>query len=156
MFYKISTFVLLLIVVFGAWVFMRANPMKNQGAMSWAEMYSDNPAMTLHFLDKTLGIKVSDTIKMNDGSIYNAVKARGQFWAFGGVMGLPTMQDGTQVAPGSMIYLTVKDYDKSHEAMVEYGAVAHLVGQVAEGMKFGVYTIPGGVTVGIAQYDVKK
>jgi predicted enzyme related to lactoylglutathione lyase len=156
MFYKIGFFVLLIIVVLGGWLIVQVNPMKNQGAMSWAEMYSEDPAATLFFLNRTLGVRVANTTKTPDGMIYNVIRARRQIWPFAGVMGLPRLPDGEEIAPGTIIYLTVRNYAAAHEAMIEHGAVAHQTGLIAEGMKFGIYTIPGGVTIGIAQYGVKE
>ena len=156
MFYKIGFYVLLAIVLACGFMFMRTNPMKLQGAMSWAEMYSTDPTATLTFLNQNFGIRVTQSKDMGDGMIYNVIKTPGALWPFAGVMGLPKMADGQPVGPQSMIYLTVTDYDAAHAKMIESGATAHAVGQIAEGMKFGVYTIPGGVTIGIAQYGVKK
>ena len=156
MFYKIGFFVLLIIVIAGGWLFVKANPMGTTGAMSWAEMYSEDPAATLAFLENNFGITVTDKNEMPDGQIYNVIKARGALWPFAGVTGLPQMPDGKMVGPQSMIYLTVKDYDAMHAKVVESGAVVRMAGVVAEGMKFGVYEIPGGITLGIAQYGVKE
>jgi len=156
MFYKIGFFVLLGLVVVSGGLLVHVNPMRNQGAMSWAEMYSEDPAATLFFLNRTLGIRVADTTKTPDGMIYNTIRARRQIWPFAGVMGLPRIAEGEEAQAGTIIYLTVRDYEAAHEAMIENGAIAHRAFEVAEGMKFGIYTIPGGVTIGVAQYGVKE
>ena len=160
MFYKVGFFVLLVIVILGAWVFMKANPMKNQGAASWTEFYSSSPVETTKFLETVFGIKSEKYIDPShtDGMEYFSLKAKGQFWPFAGVIDpaqLP-MPDGMTIPPHTMVYLTVKDYASAHQKMLDAGATAMLADQVAAGMRFGVYMIPGGLTIGIAQYGVKK
>jgi hypothetical protein len=61
-----------------------------------------------------------------------------------------------KVPPHTMVYLTVKDYDATHAKIIADGAVPMLVNEYAAGMKFGIYQIPGGLTIGVAQYGVKK
>ncbi|MCL1902156.1 MAG: hypothetical protein FWG18_00835 [Alphaproteobacteria bacterium] len=156
-FYKIGFYTLLIIVILGGWVFVRANPMKNEGALSWSEFYSAAPEETLSFLNNTLGIqyeKFGETTPM--GLDYFSMRARRQFWPFAGVIGLFTLPDGTQIKPHTIAYLTVKDYDATREKFLAGGAVEILGNQMAAGMKFGIYTIPGGIEIGIAQYGVRK
>jgi len=156
MFYKIGFFVLLAVLIAGGWIFMRANPMRITGAAGWAEMYSENPDATLAFLKDTFGIRVVESKEIPGGMKYNVIQAAGQMWPFAGVMGLPKMANGKPIAPQSMLYLTVKDYEVMSKKLVAAGAIERGPGAVAGGMKFNVYTIPGGVTIGIAQYGVKK
>jgi len=156
MFYKIGFFVLLVIVILGAWVFMRANPMKNQGAAGWTEFYSTAPAATAKFLADNFGIKNEKRKPgASDGIDYTVLKAAGQLWPFAGMMAPPMLPDGTKVGPHTIVYLTVKDYDAMHGKITAAGAKPLVANQVASGMKFGVYVIPGGLEIGIAQYGVK-
>lgn len=146
------------IVIAGVWVFIRANPMKNEGAASWTEFYSDAPAETMKFLADNFGIgaeKFADGAE-NNGMDYFSLKAKGQFWPFAGVMDVTKLPIEAKVPPHTMVYLTVKDYDATHAKIIADGATAMLVGEYAAGMKFGIYQIPGGLTIGVAQYGVKK
>ncbi|MCL2538636.1 MAG: hypothetical protein FWF34_01635 [Alphaproteobacteria bacterium] len=157
MFWKVGFFVLLALLIVAGWVFMKANPMKNEGAASWTEFYSSAPAETMQFLKDNFGIsneKFSETAA--GGMDYHSLKARGQFWPFAGVMEVPTLPDGSKPAPHTIVYLTVKDYDATHAKIVAAGAKPLFANEYAAGMKFGVYLIPGGLTIGIAQYGVKK
>lgn len=149
MFYKIGFWVLLAIVIACGALFIHTNPMKNQGAMSWIDIYSEAPAETLKFLETNFDIKVVNVTKMQDGGDYNVIKSRGAMWPFAGVMQMPKVMGAT---PGSMIYLTVKDYAAAHARALENGAKVILEDMYAEGMHFGVYEIPGKLKIGIVQY----
>ena len=155
-FFMVGFFVLLVLLGLAARVFVRSNPMMNQGAPGWTDMYSSAPAETIGFLDRTLGIKVAKVTKTNDGSDYHSIKAAGQFWPFAGIMQVPLLPNGQKTGPHTVVYLTVKDYDAVHQKMLENAAVPVLVNEIVrmkEGdMKFGIYVVPGGVTIGIAQY----
>ncbi|MCL2748668.1 MAG: hypothetical protein FWE50_01190 [Alphaproteobacteria bacterium] len=157
MFYKIGFFVLLAIVIAGVFVFIRSNPMKNEGAASWTEFYSNAPEETMKFLSDNFGIKsekFADGAE-NNGMDYFSLKAKGQFWPFAGVMDNTKLPVEGKVPPHTMVYLTVKDYDATHAKIVAAGAKPLLESQYAAGMKFGIYEIPGGLTIGVAQYGVK-
>ena len=156
MFYKIGFYILLAIVIAAGWMFVRSNPMKNEGAASWIEIYSSAPSETIRFLSDNFGIKYEKSKDSAAGGMeYTLLKADGQFWPFGGIMGLPEMDGGKKVPPHTMIYLTVDDYGAAHKRMVDGGAEVVLTNQVAGGMKFGIYIIPGGIEIGIAQYGMK-
>ncbi len=155
MFYKIGFWVLLVIVLGCVGLFVCTNPMKNQGAMSWVDIYSNNPTATLKFLDESLGIKTVKVTKTPDMGDYNIIKSRGALWPFAGVMELPKMGN-TTVAPGAMLYFTVNDYVESAKQLVANGAKPIVENMVTGGMMFGVYEIPGGVTIGITKYGIKE
>jgi len=153
MFWKIGFFVLLSLVLAMGWLFIKVNPMKTEGASSWIDIYSAAPDETIKFLGTTFGTEIAE-VKPGavNGMDYTIIKAKGQIWPFAGVMALP--MPGAQ--PHSMIYLTVKDYAKAHERMIANGATAVVTDESAGGMKFGIYIIPGGVDIGIAEYTGKK
>jgi predicted enzyme related to lactoylglutathione lyase len=151
MFYKIGFWVLLAALIGCGGLWLNTSSMKLDGGMSWVDIYSDAPADTIAFLDKTFGIKVVDTTKDDFGE-YNVIKTPGQLFPFAGIMGLPEMP-GAKAVPGAMIYLTVKDYAASAEKMKAAGAIPRVENMVAGGMLFGVYEIPGRVAIGIAQYE---
>ncbi|MDR1695694.1 MAG: hypothetical protein LBR69_03580 [Endomicrobium sp.] len=152
MFFKAGFFVLLAVVAGMFWVFVKSNPMQNEGANSWTEFYSSNPAETIAFLDKTFAIKSEKNKEpAADGAEYNILKAGGQMWPFAGIMELPK-QDGKPIEPGTMVYLTVKDFDAAHNRMIANGAKSLMDKMYAGGMTFGIYAIPGGITIGIAKY----
>ena len=156
MFYKIGFYVLLVLVIAAGWLFVRSNPMKNEGAASWTEYYSSAPAETIKFLSENFGIRYEKSKENAAGGMeYTILRARGQFWPFAGIMALPKLPDGTLADPHTLVYLTVMDYDASHQKMIDGGAKPLLTNQVAAGMKFGIYIIPGGLEIGIAQYGVK-
>ncbi len=155
MFYKIGFWVLLAIVLACVGLFMFTNPMKNNGAMSWVDVYSNDPTATLKFMNDTFDIRVTETSVVPDGGgDYNVIKSKGSLWPFAGVMKAPEMH-GHKVPAGTMIYLTVTDYAMMSAKMVANGAKPIEEDIVAAGMRFGVYEIPGGLTIGIAQYGVK-
>jgi len=157
MFYKIGFFVLLAIVIAGTFVFIRSNPMKNEGAASWTEFYSNAPAETMKFLADNFGITSEKFAEAEEnGMDYFSLKAKGQFWPFAGVMDVTKLPVEAKVPPHTMVYLTVRDYDATHTKIIADGAVAMLDNHYAAGMKFGIYKIPGGLTIGVAQYGVKK
>ena len=158
MFYKIGFWVLLAIAILCCWMFIRSNPMKAQGAAGWTEFYSSAPQETIKFLNETLGIK-SKKQKTPTEMEYTMLQADGQFWPFAGIMDAGAMPGEQKVPPSTMVYLTVLDYDKMHDKMVAGGAKTmmhhHVVDTDGGKMKFGVYVIPGDLTIGIAQYGVK-
>jgi predicted enzyme related to lactoylglutathione lyase len=156
MFFKVGFFVLLAVIFVLIGMFIKINPMQIEGAGSWTEFYSSDPQATIAFLDNTLGIKVKNTSSAADGMEYSILKAEKQLFPFAGIMAQPTMPDGSVVPPSTLVYLTVRDYDSTHSKLVQAGAVAHAESQVAGGMKFGIYTIPGDISIGIAQYGVKQ
>lgn len=130
--------------------------MMNEGANSWTEFYSENPKETISFLNKTFGIKSEKGKEpAADGEEYNILKAGGQMWPFAGIMELPK-HNGEPIAPGTMVYLTVKDYDAAHNKMIANNAQSLIDHKYVSGMKFGIYMIPGGVKIGIAQYGKNK
>jgi predicted enzyme related to lactoylglutathione lyase len=151
MFYKIGFWVLLVALIASGGLWWNTSSMKLDGGMSWVDIYSVNPPETIEFLDEVFGIKVVETTKDDFGE-YNVIKTKGQLFPFAGIMGLPEM-DGVKALPGSMIYLTTKDYAATAEKMKAAGATAQIENMVAGGMLFGVYEIPGGVFIGIAQYE---
>ena len=157
MFYKIGFFVLLVLLILAGWVFMRSNPMKNEGAAGWTEFYSGAPAETMKFLSDNFGIKSEKFAESTEnGMDYHSLKAAGQFWPFAGIMDVNKLPVEAKVPPHTMVYLTVKDYDATHAKIIADGAKPMLANHYAAGMKFGIYEIPGGLTIGVAQYGVKN
>ncbi|MCL2331830.1 MAG: hypothetical protein FWC61_04815 [Proteobacteria bacterium] len=155
-FFKIGFFVLLAVVIAGGWVFVKANPMKNTGAASWTDFYSSDPAATMKFLNDNFGITAEQSKESADNMVYYVLKAKGQMWPFAGITDVPMLPDGTKVNQHTTVYLTVKDYAAMHQKMLAAGATAVVADKFAGGMKFGIYTIPGGITIGIAQYENAK
>lgn len=153
MFYKIGFYVLLVLVILFGWVAVKSNPMTNMRAFVWTEFYSENPAETLAFLQDNFGISVVSTSENMLGGEYNVIQKSGALWPFAGVMDLPTLPDGSRVPPHTIIYLTVTNFDSAHDRIVAAGAIAHVSHKEAGGMKFGIYTIPGGLVVGVAEYS---
>ena len=87
MFYKIGFFVLLAVVIAGAWVFVRANPMKNEGAASWIDFYSESPEETVKFLSDNFGIRYEKYKEPTSiGTEYIVLRAARQLWPFAGLM----------------------------------------------------------------------
>ena len=155
MFYKIGFYVLLVLLILCAGLFMKTNPMKTTGAPSWLDIYSDAPAATIGFLSDNFGITVTKTTPTTIGSDYHIIKASGQLWPFAGIMETPSLPGGTRVPAGTVVYLTVLDYAAAHEKAMASGATAVMADMKAEDMTFGYYIIPGGVTIGIVQYGKK-
>jgi predicted enzyme related to lactoylglutathione lyase len=154
MFYKIGFYVLSILLIGMMWIFQVANPMKNAGAASWIDLYSDEPEATVRFLSENLNIKVASTSESAVGGGYTVIKANGQIWPFAGVMKTPAGvgAGAKKVAPHATIYITVKDYAETAKRIMAAGAKPVLENKEAGGMKFGIYIIPGGLDIGIAQY----
>ena len=121
----------------------------------WTEFYSSDSEKTLAFMEKNFGIKKVATTESAGDIKYNVIRPAGSLWPTAGVMDIPVLPDGSQISPSTMIYITVENYHAAHDKIVADGAVPHIVGQVAGGMRFGVYTIPGGLVIGVAEYGVK-
>jgi len=152
MFYKIGFFVLLIIVIAMLWLFMRVNPMMNEGSPSWIDISSKSPDETIRFMNNVFGISVMhETKTASSGLDYKVVRGPGQIWPFAGVMPLPDKD----FEPQSMIYITVRDYDAANKKMIQNGAKPILSDQKAAGMRFGIYIIPGGIHLGIAEWNRK-
>jgi predicted enzyme related to lactoylglutathione lyase len=156
MFFRVGFFILLAVVIMFVFLFVRNSPVKAVGAGSWIEYYSEDTAATIKFLNENFGIQTVSTTQTPDGMEYTIIKSGRQLWPFAGIMGLPKDAAGEAVPPSSLVYLTVKDYDSAHQKMIETGAVADMTSKIAGNMKFGIYTIPGGITIGIAQYGLEE
>lgn len=156
MFYKVGFYFLLILVIVFIGIFLKTNPMKNQGALSWVDFYSNNPTATIKFLNDNFDIRVAKTQKTPTGQDYNIIKARGQMWPFAGIMETPILPDGTRAPAGTTVYLTVKDYDVAHVKAIESGAIPFATGMVTDGMRFGFYKIPGDVGIALVQYENVK
>ncbi len=148
MFYKIGFWILLIALIVCGYLFMTTNPMKREGAMSWIDIYSNAPSETVAFLNEQFGITVTETTTDDFGQ-YDVIKAKGQMWPFAGVMKIP--EPGMPAS--TMMYLTVKDYAATSEKIKAAGAIPQLENMIAGEMLFGVYEIPGGIVIGISQYE---
>ncbi|MDR0449372.1 MAG: hypothetical protein LBG89_02850 [Rickettsiales bacterium] len=149
MFWKIGFFIQLILIIAMVWVFIKANPMKNEGAASWIDIYSKDPAATIKFLNDVFGTQVVETkASETPGMDYKVLKAKGQMWPFAGIMEWPEKDFPSH----TMIYLTTKDYAATHKKMIELGATPVMTDKYAGGMKFGIYGIPGRVYIGIAEW----
>lgn len=131
------------------------NPMVVQGDKSWTDMYTNDIDATDKFLNETLGIKVVKTTKEDDLD-YRIIKAKGGLFPFAGLMQICDEWKKKGLEPHSTEYFTVKDYDKMSEQFLKNGAKVLVDGIVTEGMKFGIFLIPGGIDIGIVQYGVKE
>lgn len=67
MFYKIGFYILLVLLIGCIALFLKTNPMKTTGALSWIDIYSNNPAATVEFLNDNLGIKTTAAHKTPTG-----------------------------------------------------------------------------------------
>lgn len=149
MFWKIGFFALLALVILMVRVFMKVNPMMSEGSASWIDIYSKDKTATIKFLKEVFGTTVMESkASMSPGIDYKVVKAKGQMWPFAGIMDLPDKK----MPPHAMIYITVKDYAAAHKKMLKNGAKVMMADKYAGGMKFGIYIIPGGVDIGIAEW----
>lgn len=154
-FFKIGFFVSLLLNIAAVVFFFMNNPMAIEGQHSWMDLYTNNANATTKFLDDNFGIKVTDAKKEGDFD-YRLIKAEKALWPFAGVMQISESMKKSGMKPRATIYLTTKDYDKKHEQLVKNGAKAVLSHKQVENMKFGIYIIPGGLDIGVVQYNVKK
>ncbi len=137
-----------------AYVIFAKNPMKIQGEKSWLDMYTSDIDATEKFLSQNLGITVVQTSD-EGGFDYRVIKSKDGLFPYAGLMQICDFLKKENVKPHSTAYFTVKDYDAMSQQFKDQGATTVVDGMVAAGMKFGVFTIPGGVEIGIAQYGVK-
>ena len=153
MFYKVGFYVSLIALLICGWFFMRLDPTRNEGAQSWVGMYSTAPADTVKFMQKVFGMRATDMFANDPNTDYIMLTTRRQFWPFGGVMKLPPKFAGIS---HTMAYLTTLDFEATHRAMIAAGAREVMerrsVGEGGNKMRFGIYVIPGGIEIGIAQY----
>ena len=156
MFYKIGFYILLVLLIGCVALFLKTNPMKTTGALSWIDIYSNNPTATVEFLNDNLGIKTTAAHKTPTGQDYIIIKAPGQVWPFAGVMETPKLPDGSRGPVGTTAYLTGKDYDAMHDKVVAAGATPISTHMITDGMKFGFYVIPGDVGIALVQYEHVK
>ncbi|MCL2338484.1 MAG: hypothetical protein FWC51_00840 [Proteobacteria bacterium] len=153
MFYKIWFYLSLIAVLAGGWAYRRMDATRNVGAQSWVGMYSTSPTDTAAFLQRVFGTRTNNVRAADPNMDYILLTARRQFWPFGGVMTLPPEFSG---APHTMAYLTTLDFEVTHREMILAGARAimspRVVGSGRNRMKYGIYIIPGGIEIGVAQY----
>ena len=152
-FYKIGFYILLSLVAAMVWVFIKVNPMLTEGANSWLDLYSADAPATLSFLEKHFGVLQKDKKLSASGSDYYLLKAQGQLWPFAGLMQIGEYEKGLGLAPRASIYLTVKDYASKHKELMDAGAKPIIDNKEAGGMRFGIYVIPGGIDLGVVEWD---
>jgi len=153
MFYKIWFWISVVALLGCGWAFMRLDPTRNAGAQSWVGMYSTAPNDTVAFMQKVFGMRTTDMYAADPNTDYIMLTARRQFWPFAGVTKLPPE---FVCIEHTVAYLTTTDYDTTHRKMMAAGAreitTNRIVGSGSQKMRFGIYMIPGGVEIGVAQY----
>lgn len=154
MFYIIGFYILLLIVICFIVLFLKLNPTKIAGQVSWADIYSNNAVLTSEFLNKTLGIK-SEKTENTDGVDYTIIKAKKAIFPSAGIMQITDEFKNKGLTPHSTLYFTVDNYEKAEQKMIENGAKILVPVIVKKGMKFGYFLIPGNLDIAIVQYGVK-
>jgi len=145
----------LLLNIFLVYIIIAKSPMKLEGAMPWVDLYSDDADATLKFLYEKLGIEVSATSKENNID-YRIIKAKKGLMPFAGVMQIDEQHRNEGLKPHAAIYLTVKNYDEMHKKFIDSGAISIVENMMIKNMKFGIYIIPGGLDIGIVEFNVKK
>ncbi|MDR2526505.1 MAG: hypothetical protein LBC92_01375 [Rickettsiales bacterium] len=124
--------------------------MKIEGQLSWVDFHSNDAEKTADFLKKTLGIKIISETK-DEKINYKVIMAEKGILPFGGIM---QINNESEIRNNSTLaYLTVLDYDSVSDNFIKNGAKE--IGQGAsyvDGMKFGMFLIPGNVAIALAQY----
>ena len=139
MFWKIGFGIELILIVVMAFVFIKASPMKNQGAISWGEIYSNNSVETTRFMSELFDFKNTGE---NDQRLSPNVDVR--------------ELTGNDDVPHSVMYFTVTDYNAIHKKIIEMGATPVAIYKYTHGARFGIYKIPGGINIGIVQWEHVK
>ncbi len=147
-------YALLIVLICCGILFTKINPMKINGQISWADLYSNNAAATTDFLNKTMGIE-SQKIENNDGIDYTLIKGKKALFPSAGIMQITDEWRKEGLVPHATLYFTVSNYDETEQKMLENGAKTLVPAMVKNSMKFGVYMIPGDVDIAIVQYQVK-
>lgn len=150
-FYTIGFYILLLILICHAFLMFKHNPMKMEGQLSWADLYSNNAEETVDFLNTTLGIK-SKKVEQTEEMDYTIIKANKSFFPFAGIMQITEAYKEKGLVPHSTLYFTVKDFDETEQKMLDNGAKILVPVTIKENMKFGIYLIPGDVDIAIIEY----
>lgn len=145
---------LLLNIAFAFLIFTK-DPMKLQGEKSWVDLYSDDADATIKFLSDNLGIKLVSASK-ETGIDYRVIKSEKGLFPYAGVMQIDENFKKKGLVPHATIYLTVKNYDEMSKQFTENGAKPVMENMVVDNMKFGIFVIPGGLDVGIIQYNFKR
>lgn len=153
-FYMFGFYALLLVVICCGILFIKINPMKINGQVSWADLYSNNSAATAEFLNKTMGIESQKT-ENNDGMDYTLIKGKKALFPSAGIMQITDEWRKEGLVPHSTLYFTVINYDETEQKMLENGAKTLVPATIKYGMKFGIYMIPGDLDIAIVQYQVK-
>jgi predicted enzyme related to lactoylglutathione lyase len=159
MFWKIGFGIEFALIIIGAVMFMKINNFKNEGAVSWTDIYSQNPAATVRFLNDAFGVEVvendDDEKEGTDRDNYTLLKSVGQMAPTASIADVSVLSklSVNNTMPQGIVYFTVNDYADSHLKIVGLGAKVVLADNYAGGAKFGIYTIPGGVNVGIVQWE---
>lgn len=142
----------LLLNALTAYVIVAKNPMKIQGDKSWTDLYTNDIDATYKFLNENLDIQVMKTPENNMDIDYRVIKAKDGIFPFAGLMQIDKEHKKDGLKPHAAIYLTVNDYDEMSKKFKGQGAKPEVENIQVHNMKFGIYTIPGGLDIGIVQY----
>lgn len=142
--FLISTLALLFIL-------LRMNPTKLNGALTWSDIYSNNSRATIDFFSTVFGSK-AQPIEMPDNLEYTILKAPKSLFPSVGIMQITDEFRGQGLLPHSTPYFSVTDYQTTHQKMLENGAKVLRPAMVKNGMKFGIYLIPGDLDIAIIQF----
>ena len=124
-----------------------ATPFETQGAFSWTELMTSDPAAARKFYGELLGWQFRD---MNMGSMtYTVLSAGGQ--DVGGIMSIPSNAQGMPPSWGS--YVTVDNVDARAERVTKLGGkVLMPPTDIPNVGRFAVIQDPQGARISLINY----
>jgi predicted enzyme related to lactoylglutathione lyase len=124
---------------------------KTDGAFSWNELLTTDPAAALAFYRSLFGWTIED-MPMPDGT-YHVIKAGGS--AVGGIMKQPPK--AAQMPPTWCSYVTVADCDATVRKATELGGkVLHGPEDIPKVGRFAVIQDPQGAFVNVIAYRMEQ
>jgi predicted enzyme related to lactoylglutathione lyase len=127
-----------------------ADPFKQQGAFSWCELMTTDPAAAKDFYVRLFGWELEEMSM--EGMTYTVVKAGGE--AVGGIMAMPAEAQGIPPHWGS--YVTVADVDATARKAQELGGKVLVPPLDIPGVgRFSVLQDPQGAVISAITYVMK-
>ncbi|MDR0423513.1 MAG: hypothetical protein LBH46_02880 [Rickettsiales bacterium] len=146
-FYRVGFYFLVVVLLSFYYINGKLLPFRNDGQQIWTDIYTEDLEKTSAFFINTLEIA---TQPADDNKVF--LKSKNGIMNFASVISLDSSLKENGLTASSIIYLNVSDFDKYHEKFIENGAEEITV-NLDEERRIGIYNIPGGVTIGIIQFN---
>lgn len=149
--YLFGFYIFLVTTLVLAFLLLKMNPTKLNGQLTWSDIYSNNSSATVNFFSTVFGTQ-AQKVEMPDNLDYTMLKAKKSFFPSVGVMQITDQFREQGLLPHSTPYFAVTDYEQTHQKMIENGAKVLRPAMIKNGMKFGIYLIPGDLDIAIIQF----